>query len=567
MASIFDNLQITGRGSQALAPVGQTDLVRLMDLQALVSGTLPGGPVHVADIVDWDTAAGVKMLGLLQNTGTLQWSSPDDIHISGVVRVLANGGVQAGPNGLYLDMTKVSAPGHHHVAADIDDFAASAKVVMQNTIEDTASINWTVDANGNLSGVVNVRPAGGVLIGSDGLFVDLGTAHTQAAFGDHSHAQLHDPFQIAVSNSIAWSLNDQTLSAEVNVPANGGLTLLPANVIPNGATYAIIVYILAGLTPGATYSYIPGPNELVGPNGLTADGTFVAPPSGTVNIFAHHPTSDPVTAVVSLATIGVQCDFGPGHFQVARGDHVHANDHVPVTTRSTPTLIMGVDGNQVVSGTVRLKSAVAAGQGVISSDSGGLFLQLGVGASQSAAGDHVHGVANSSQNGFMSASDKTKLDALGALAAQPSGTLQALTGSFGTPGSTNRFVTETDPRLILDVIHFHIDNFGAVITSGIKSNFILPYDATVAGWDIIGDVNGSINVDIRRKAIGSYPPTLADSIAGSEHPRLSSQIVATDTSLASWLGPLNAGDVLEAGVMSNTALRKVDVFLRVNRLQ
>ena len=62
---------------------------------------------------------------------------------------------------------------------------------------------------------------------ADGLNVKLGTAHTDAAHGDHTHSLLHNKVTVLASESLDISINDggQQLSAEVELGASSGLEI------------------------------------------------------------------------------------------------------------------------------------------------------------------------------------------------------------------------------------------------------------------------------------------------------------------------------------------------------
>lgn len=86
--------------------------------------------------------------------------------------------------------------------------------------------------------------------------------------------------------------------------------------------------------------------------------------------------------------------------------------HAAVTVSNSDTLAFTLTG-QALTGSVRRKTTgLAAGEGLLGSGSNGLFVSLGTGANDAAAGNHGHGAATTSAPGFMSAADKARLDGL-----------------------------------------------------------------------------------------------------------------------------------------------------------
>jgi hypothetical protein len=84
----------------------------------------------------------------------------------------------------------------------------------------------------------------------------------------------------------------------------------------------------------------------------------------------------------------------------------------------------------------------------------------------------------------------------------------------------------------------------------------------IIGWTILADQAGSIVVDVWKDTYANYPPTNADSIAGTEKPTLSSAQQSQDLSLTTWTTTVAAGDILAFEVESATTVTRVTVALR-----
>ena len=114
--------------------------------------------------------------------------------------------------------------------------------------------------------------------------------------------------------------------------------------------------------------------------------------------------------------------------------------------------------------------------------------------------------------------------------------VSGFSGFSGLPGSGTVFYME-----------FVIDGGGQVITSGSKGVLEVPYTSTPQSWTLIGNLSGSLSVDVRRSTYANWTVasalTSASSIVGTEKPTLTSASKNQDTSLTTWSG-LTAGDLL-----------------------
>lgn len=156
-------------------------------------------------------------------------------------------------------------------------------------------------------------------------------------------------------------------------------------------------------------------------------------------------------------------------------------------------------------------------------------------------------------------------------------TYQNSSGTFAD--NTTRQITEGDMRQFADDIadstiflddaydnlQIIIDGGGSAITTGIKADLVVPYNCTVIGWDILGDASGSIVIDIWNDTYANFPPTVADTITGTEKPTLSSAAKNQDVALSSWTTTLTRNDILRFNVDSASTVTRVTLSLRIKR--
>lgn len=107
------------------------------------------------------------------------------------------------------------------------------------------------------------------------------------------------------------------------------------------------------------------------------------------------------------------------------------------------------------------------------------------------------------------------------------------------------------------------DPAGPVLGTGVKAYVEVPFACTVTGWTLLADASGSIVIDVWKDTLGNFPPTDADSIAGSELPTLSGAQTAQDLSLTTWTVSVAAGSILAFNIDSCTGIRAVTLSLRV----
>lgn len=127
----------------------------------------------------------------------------------------------------------------------------------------------------------------------------------------------------------------------------------------------------------------------------------------------------------------------------------------------------------------------------------------------------------------------------------------------------NQYVNNLIDNLKKGSFGITIDGGGSAITTGDKGNIVVPYDCEIVGWTILGDVTGSIVVDLWKDTYANYPPTVADTITGTEKPTLSSAIKNQDNTLTSWTTSVSAGDIIKFNVDSASTVQRVNIVINV----
>jgi hypothetical protein len=80
---------------------------------------------------------------------------------------------------------------------------------------------------------------------------------------------------------------------------------------------------------------------------------------------------------------------------------------------------------------------------------------------------------------------------------------------------------------------------------------------------MIADQSGSCVIDVW-KAAGTIP-TVANTIAGTEKPTLSTQQINSDTNLTTWTSSVSPGDIFAFNVDSTSVLTRVNLSIYITK--
>ena len=106
-------------------------------------------------------------------------------------------------------------------------------------------------------------------------------------------------------------------------------------------------------------------------------------------------------------------------------------------------------------------------------------------------------------------------------------------------------------------ISFIIDGGGSAIATGQKGHMEVPFACVIFGWTILADQAGSIVVDVWKDTYANFPPTVGDTIAGSEKPTLDGAQKNQDLDLTTWDAAVDDGDILAFNVDSVATVTRV----------
>jgi hypothetical protein len=133
------------------------------------------------------------------------------------------------------------------------------------------------------------------------------------------------------------------------------------------------------------------------------------------------------------------------------------------------------------------------------------------------------------------------------------------TGPIGETGATGPISAVTASIL------FQVSNDGVALTTGIKGDVLIPFNATITEWSLLADQTGSAVVDIWKDTYGNYPPTSGDSITGSAKPTITSSNKGQSSTLTGWTTTINAGETLRFNLDSVSTIQRLSINIKISR--
>lgn len=114
-------------------------------------------------------------------------------------------------------------------------------------------------------------------------------------------------------------------------------------------------------------------------------------------------------------------------------------------------------------------------------------------------------------------------------------------------------------------INYVLDGNGAVIPTGLQPYISIPFSMTITGWILLADQTGSIEMDVWKSSYASFPPTITDTISGSELPTITSSNKNRDLTLSTWTTSISSGDILAINVNSCSSITKATLIIVGNK--
>ena len=114
-------------------------------------------------------------------------------------------------------------------------------------------------------------------------------------------------------------------------------------------------------------------------------------------------------------------------------------------------------------------------------------------------------------------------------------------------------------------IEFICSQGGTSLLTGVQGWLQVPFNCTITSVSLVGDVTGSVVVDIWKEPFASLPSTVSNSITASAQPTITSGITYTSSTLTGWTVTINSGDVLTYNLNSVSGFTKLLISLAVTK--
>lgn len=110
-----------------------------------------------------------------------------------------------------------------------------------------------------------------------------------------------------------------------------------------------------------------------------------------------------------------------------------------------------------------------------------------------------------------------------------------------------------------------VNGAGAVTTPAVDVPVLIPFTGTIREVVILTRGGpGACEIDVWKKAVTSYPPTVADSITATNYPVIAAGNSFRDTTLSGWTTAVTLDDVLMFHLRSSSTFTEVSIQLRIS---
>jgi len=138
-------------------------------------------------------------------------------------------------------------------------------------------------------------------------------------------------------------------------------------------------------------------------------------------------------------------------------------------------------------------------------------------------------------------------------------------GLYRSDGAAWNFIDATE--FYRAGVLFVIDGGGqAVISTGVKGYFAVPFPGDIQNVRIYADQSGSIELDIKKTNHAGFPGSLS-SIVASAPPAIVSALKSEDTTLTGWTTSIIEDELFEVSVTSVTSIKVCSMSLKLIKSQ
>jgi hypothetical protein len=105
------------------------------------------------------------------------------------------------------------------------------------------------------------------------------------------------------------------------------------------------------------------------------------------------------------------------------------------------------------------------------------------------------------------------------------------------------------------------DGVGSPLSTGVKGDVAIHFECVIVRWRLLALEVGDLVVDVWKSDYAGFPPTVADTITGTDKPTLTASQKAESVALTGWETAVADGDVLRFNIDSASAITQATLLL------
>ena len=107
------------------------------------------------------------------------------------------------------------------------------------------------------------------------------------------------------------------------------------------------------------------------------------------------------------------------------------------------------------------------------------------------------------------------------------------------------------------------DGLGSPLIPGVWGDVPVHFDGTILEWRLIALEAGDLQIDIWKTDFAGFPPTVADTITGTDKPLLSAAQKNDSQALTGWDTAISTGEILRFNIDSASTVTKATLTLTI----
>lgn len=136
--------------------------------------------------------------------------------------------------------------------------------------------------------------------------------------------------------------------------------------------------------------------------------------------------------------------------------------------------------------------------------------------------------------------------------------------------ASTEYYQEKFEQTFLDSMESGQFGFGRTLATtplpvGLVGTVRIPYNGTITEWGIVSEEEGILLLDIYKATFETYPPTIYDSITGSQRPYLENESKRESSDISQWNTSVAEGDFLAIYSLKDTEIVNVLFYVKIQK--